>query len=431
MVQRAARTWSRSCRGCLPVTEVRRTAHFGAVAVMVVVFGVVAVVAARAGPGWAFSGSSLASLLVELTARRRRSSPRGSWSACAAPMPARAVLLAAAGLLRLVAEWNNPDGAPGALVFTVGLALAAAAAGPLAHAMLVHGDGQLRDAASWVAAITVYAAAVGLFGSGAGARRRSSRRGLPGLLSEPASGHDAILVLGESFYQWGLVLLVGALALTIFVALLRVALASSAQRRLIAPVVIPGCVTLGLIAGDAAHSWQRGFLSNDPVDRRLWLLEAVAIWLVVGGVGWQRASARRFRAALAGVVMELADSPRAWWSARGARRCARRPGPRPAACSRRRMDRRSGPHAACSGARGGRDDRAGARGPRRRHARTPAGPARRLCPGAGARAHGRAGAGARPPQRRAARPARAAESLARRSRRGWRHRTSPAGARPT
>jgi signal transduction histidine kinase len=51
-------------------------------------------------------------------------------------------------------------------------------------------------------------------------------------------------------------------------------------------------------------------LSNDPVDRRLWLLQALAIWLVAFGVLWQRIDARRIRAALTRVVVELANSPR-------------------------------------------------------------------------------------------------------------------------
>ena len=290
------------------MTEARGAARVAAVAVAVLAIGVVAVVAARAGPVWALSGSSPASLLVELSAAAALVAA-GVVVCVRGPDGRSGELLAAAGLLRLVAEWNNPEGAPGALVFTVGLALAAAAAGPLAHAVLVHGTGQLRDTASWVAATAVYAAAVGLLGVA------------PALVADPqaegCASCPANLLrvttrssLNESLHRWGLVLLVGALALTIILALLRVGFASSAQRRLIAPVVIPGCVTLGLIAGDAAHSWQRGFLSNDPVDRRMWLLEAVAIWLVVGGVVWQRAAARRFRAALARVVMEQADSPR-------------------------------------------------------------------------------------------------------------------------
>jgi signal transduction histidine kinase len=92
--------------------------------------------------------------------------------------------------------------------------------------------------------------------------------------------------------------------------LVRLASSSRAQRLLVAPVVGPGCVGVALVAVDAAHSWRRGFLSNDPVDRRLWLLEALALLLVVAGVIWQRIAARRFRGAVARVVVELADSAR-------------------------------------------------------------------------------------------------------------------------
>ncbi len=274
---------------------------------MAVALGVVAGVAARAGPDWALSGSSLGLLLVELASAAALVGA-GIVVWVRGPDARSGLLLASAGLLRLVAEWNNPDGAPGAFVFTVGLALSAAAVGPLAHALLVHGTGRLRDAASWLAATTVYVAAVVLLGVAPTLVADPRAEGCPdcpaNFLRVMTHPH-----VEARLQRWGLAIVVGALALTIVIVLARLAFASNAQRRLVAPVVIPGCATLALVAADGAHSRHRGFLSNDPVDRRLWLLEAVAIWLVVAGVAWQRLAARRFRAALARVVVELADSP--------------------------------------------------------------------------------------------------------------------------
>jgi signal transduction histidine kinase len=86
--------------------------------------------------------------------------------------------------------------------------------------------------------------------------------------------------------------------------------ASPARRRVLAPVVVPGCVYLGLAAAAHAHAWSRGFLSNDVVDRRLWLAQGAALGLTVAGVGWQRFAARRTRAAIARLVVSLAGSPR-------------------------------------------------------------------------------------------------------------------------
>ena len=290
------------------MTEVRRAARFGAAALLVVALGVVAGVAARAGPDWALSGSSLGLLLVELASAAALVGA-GIVVYVRGPDGRSGLLLASAGLLRLVAEWNNPDGAPGAFVFTVGLALAAAATGPLAHALLVHGSGRLRDAPSWLAATTVYLASVVLLGVAPTLVADPRAEGCPAcptnLLRVTTQPH-----LEARLQRWGLVLLVGALALTIIVVLVRLTFASSAQRRLVAPVVIPGCLTLAFVAADGAHSRHRGFLSNDPVERRLWLLEVVSISLVVAGVLWQRLAARRFRAALTRVVVELADSPR-------------------------------------------------------------------------------------------------------------------------
>ena len=96
------------------------------------------------------------------------------------------VVLAGAGLLRLAAEWNNPDGAPGAAVFIdrarAGSSLAGAARACVARRRLrasprsgrvARGDGHVRGIG-------------GATRSGPGHGFRSGRRGLPGLPVEPA-----------------------------------------------------------------------------------------------------------------------------------------------------------------------------------------------------------------------------------------------------
>jgi signal transduction histidine kinase len=277
------------------------------VAAAATVLGVVSVMTARASPEWALAGSSVAALAFELTAGaalvvaglvvcRRGPDVVSGW------------LLAVAGLLRLVAEWNNPDGAPGAAVFTAGLALTMAAAGPLAHALLVHGRGCLGGVPARLAAIAVYAGTVllGLAPTVVADPRTEGCPACPGNLLRVASAPR----LEAGVERWGLAVLAAALAIATGVVLTRAARASAAQRRLVAPVLLPGAAALALLAADALHSRHRGFLSNDPVDRRLWLLQASALWLVAGGVAWQRLQARRIRAALARVVVELADAGR-------------------------------------------------------------------------------------------------------------------------
>jgi signal transduction histidine kinase len=85
--------------------------------------------------------------------------------------------------------------------------------------------------------------------------------------------------------------------------------ATPARRRLAAPVVIAGCAYLCFVAADFAHSLHRGYLGNDALDRRLWLGEAAALCALSLAVIWAWVRARRTRSALAGLVIELAESP--------------------------------------------------------------------------------------------------------------------------
>ena len=85
--------------------------------------------------------------------------------------------------------------------------------------------------------------------------------------------------------------------------------ATTATRRLIAPVAVPAIAYLTLVAWSFQHALARGFLSNDTVDRRLWLGQAVALVVLALGVAWEWVRGRRTRSALARLVVELAASP--------------------------------------------------------------------------------------------------------------------------
>ena len=76
-----------------------------------------------------------------------------------------------------------------------------------------------------------------------------------------------------------------------------------------APVVLAGCLYLSLVAAEFVVSLRRGFLSNDPLDRRLWSAEAVALVLLAAAVAWSWLRARRTRTGLARLVVELAEAP--------------------------------------------------------------------------------------------------------------------------
>ena len=71
----------------------------------------------------------------------------------------------------------------------------------------------------------------------------------------------------------------GALALS------EVARSSPAARRLRTPVLLPAAAYLVLVTADYAHGVCRGFLSNDGIDRNLWLAQAAVLGLLAFGVG--------------------------------------------------------------------------------------------------------------------------------------------------
>ena len=89
----------------------------------------------------------------------------------------------------------------------------------------------------------------------------------------------------------------------------RLARFSPAARRVAAPVLVPAVAALALFGAAAFHGRERGFLSNDPTDRALWVGEMAALALVAAGVVWERVRARRARSALARLVVDLGASP--------------------------------------------------------------------------------------------------------------------------
>jgi signal transduction histidine kinase len=261
---------------------------------------------ARTAPAYSLAGGSLAAEVAGLVA---------GWSLVGAGLAAWArrpssrfgPLLVASGLVWFLAGWDNP-GVGVALAFTAGLVLHAACPALVGHAALVYPDGRLQSHLEWVAVAIAYGGAVLALGI------------LPALLFDPAvmgCGHCPANLFGagddaESFQAlnragvwlglaWTL-LLVGVVGWRLFGS-------TAARRRVTAPVLIPAVVYLSLVAWDFQHALDRGFLSNDAVDRRLWLGQAVALVALAVGVSWEWIRGRRTRSALARLVVELAASP--------------------------------------------------------------------------------------------------------------------------
>jgi signal transduction histidine kinase len=86
--------------------------------------------------------------------------------------------------------------------------------------------------------------------------------------------------------------------------------ATSAARRTIAPVLLPGVAFLGLVVAHQVHDISRGWVGTDQLDQTLRLAEGVALVAVALGVAWQRLAARRIRSRLAGLVVEMTGAVR-------------------------------------------------------------------------------------------------------------------------
>jgi len=195
-----------------------------------------------------------------------------------------------------------------ALAFTAGLVLHAACPPLVGHAALAYPGGRLRSRLERVAVAVAYGGAVLALGI------------LPALFFDPDGqgcgqcpanllglGDDAEAV--RALNRVGVWLGLAWAVLLVALAGWRLLRSTAARRRLLAPVLVPAIVYLTLVAWAFQHDLSRGFLSNDAVDRRLWLGQAVALVALALGMSWERVRGRRTRAALARLVVELAASP--------------------------------------------------------------------------------------------------------------------------
>jgi signal transduction histidine kinase len=256
----------------------------------------------RGDPELALAGDSAARLGAELAA--------GALAITAAVAIWRAdavfpVLLAAAGITWLAAEWNVPGAGP---AFTAGLVFYAAWP-PLLAAAALRGMDERPIGRSGVALVALaFVAGVGVLGL---AFATVFDPATQGCVQCPA---NLLRVIGEpglasALGRAGLALTAIWIAAFAVLATVRLTRSSPARRRVAWPVLVPAVATLALYGAGAVHGLGRGFLSNDPTDRALRLAEAAGLVLVAAGVGLARLRIRRTRAALARLVLELGDAP--------------------------------------------------------------------------------------------------------------------------
>jgi signal transduction histidine kinase len=215
-------------------------------------------------------------------------------------------LLAAASCAWFLAEWDTP-GVGSAAVFTAGLVLYAACPPLVAWAVLAYPSGRLASWGERAAVAVAFAGAVLVLGL------------LPALFFDPVAQGCAqclknlVLVsndfdLYEASNRVGVHLGLAWALLLILVAGWRIARSSAARRRVVAPVVLAGCIYLGLVASSFGASLDRGFLGSGTLERRLWFAQAGALAALAVAVAWGLLRTRRTRSSLARLVVELGES---------------------------------------------------------------------------------------------------------------------------
>ena len=270
----------------------------------------VTVAIVRAEPDLALTGDSGAALAAELVASVLVVAAAISTWRAGVMFP---VLLAAAALAWLAAEWNSPGAGP---AFTAGLLLYAAWPPLLAAAALRGLDERPLDRPAAVLLAVSFGTGVGLLGLASAAVLDPDAQGCVQCPANLLLIEDAP-DLGHSLGQAGLALTAAWTVAFAMLATVRLVRASPSRRRWSAPVLVPAVAAIALFGADAVHGLDRGFVSNDPTDQALRLAEAGALALVAAGVALARLRTRRTRAALTRLVLDIGAAPapgelRAW-----------------------------------------------------------------------------------------------------------------------
>jgi signal transduction histidine kinase len=216
-------------------------------------------------------------------------------------------LVVAAGFAWFLAEWNNP-GASSSVVFTVGLLCYAGCPPIVAHAVLSYPSGRLGSRLDIAAVATAYAGSFVVLGLGPALVFEPSDQGCSQCATNlVAVASDPELV--EAFNRIGV--WIGMVSAIVLASLAgwRLFRSTPAARRMRFPVAVPGIAYLGVVASAYAYSTDRGALSNDDADRRLWLVQAATLVVLAGGFVIEWIRSRRARSAVAGIVVDLAEAP--------------------------------------------------------------------------------------------------------------------------
>jgi signal transduction histidine kinase len=251
----------------------------------------------RDGPAYALVGGSSIALAAEIAAGLLL---LAAGLALIRPGNRFGLLLAAAAVAWPATEWASPAAG---VAFTPGLVLLTAWAPLLAAAALLGPDGRglTRPAGGLVAA--AFAAEVGAAIASAtvfdpaGEGCADCPANLLVLTADPGARHDLA--------RAGLLLSTAWTAAFVLLSLVRLARWTPFRRRLAGPVLVPSAVALALFGAGALHGLERGVRSNDAIDRALWAGQIAALVLVAAGVAAGLLRARRRRAGVQRLVVDL------------------------------------------------------------------------------------------------------------------------------
>jgi signal transduction histidine kinase len=251
----------------------------------------------RDGPAYALAGDSTVALAAGLLAGLLL---LAAGLTLLRPGSRFALLIVAAAVAWPAAEWGSP--AAGA-AFTPGLVLATVWAPLLAAAALLGPDGRgltrparVLIAVAFTAELGLAIASAAVFDpAGEGCADCPANRLL--LAADPVARHDLV--------RAGLLLSAGWTAAFVLLCVLRLARSTPPRRRLASPVLVPAAAALALFGAGALHGLERGFRSNDAIDRALWAGQIGAIVLLAAGIAADLLRARRRRAGLQRLVLDL------------------------------------------------------------------------------------------------------------------------------
>jgi signal transduction histidine kinase len=274
--------------------------------VSVAAFGLVSLAITLENPGTTLAGRSVEATAAKLLAGAALIGA-GLYVSLGWRRPASGALFWLAACAWFLEEWNNPGTGIGA-AFTIGLVGHALAPAVVAHSVLAYPMGGLASRLERLTVAVAYVDTLLVLGL------------LPALVFAPAA-HGChlcppnLLLAGDSPQLYdglnsvGRWLLIGWTAVFVALAVRRLLRSSGPIPRLTAPVLVAGSVYVALVLAAAADGATPGTNGAGSLGSGPWLAQTAALGAMGPAVAWAWLLRRRTRSQMAGIVVELGNSP--------------------------------------------------------------------------------------------------------------------------